>query len=297
MTAPTALSPDLPITNILATTDLSARGDRCLARALLIARHHGATLHVLHVVDEKLPEKVRTGLIADGQTEIDRALAALGADDGLNVEVTCVSGSNYEEILSKADTCAANLIVMGTHRNEGSRNPFTGTTLERVIRYGTHPVLVVPNRVDGPYKKTVIGVDFSVFSRVAIRGALAVAPNAEVHAVHAYLQPFGGFLSGEHDKKSIRAEEQEQLSRFIEGEMSALVDASLNAAGLSPNLNMHVVAGEAASVLRQSVADRKADLLTVGTHGRVGISHAILGSIAEEFLNDPPCDVLVVKAW
>lgn len=297
MTAPTVLSPDTPITDILAATDLSARGDRCLARAILIARQHNAVLHVLHVVDEQLQDDIQAKVLISAEAEIKKSLTTLGAGDDLKIDVVCVAGQNYDSILNMADSCGANLIVMGTHRNESFRNPFSGTGLERVIRYGAHPVLVVPNRVDGPYTKAVVGVDFSVYSRVAIRGALTIAPNAELHAVHAYNQPFGGFLSGDHDKRTIRAEHQGSLTRIIEGEMSALVDASLNAAGVGPNIAMHVEIGETAAVLRHWVDIREADLVTLGTHGRTGLSNAVLGSIAETFLNDPPCDVLVVKAW
>jgi nucleotide-binding universal stress UspA family protein len=35
----------------------------------------------------------------------------------------------------------------------------------------------------------------------------------------------------------------------------------------------------------------------VGTHGRTGVAHAILGSIAGKLLRRPRCDVLAVRAW
>jgi nucleotide-binding universal stress UspA family protein len=35
----------------------------------------------------------------------------------------------------------------------------------------------------------------------------------------------------------------------------------------------------------------------VGTHGRTGVAHAILGSIAGKLLHRPRCDVLAVRAW
>ena len=39
------------------------------------------------------------------------------------------------------------------------------------------------------------------------------------------------------------------------------------------------------------------DLLVVGTHGRTGVAHALLGSVAGTLLADPPVDVLAVRAW
>jgi nucleotide-binding universal stress UspA family protein len=40
-----------------------------------------------------------------------------------------------------------------------------------------------------------------------------------------------------------------------------------------------------------------ADLLVAGTHGRTGVAHAFLGSVAEDLLHQAHCDVLVAKAW
>ncbi|NBB82898.1 MAG: universal stress protein, partial [Alphaproteobacteria bacterium] len=39
------------------------------------------------------------------------------------------------------------------------------------------------------------------------------------------------------------------------------------------------------------------DLLVVGTHGRTGVAHALLGSVAGTLLADPPVDVLAIRAW
>jgi nucleotide-binding universal stress UspA family protein len=41
--------------------------------------------------------------------------------------------------------------------------------------------------------------------------------------------------------------------------------------------------------------DLHADLLCIGTHGRTGLAHLILGSQAERILREAPCPVLTVK--
>jgi nucleotide-binding universal stress UspA family protein len=38
------------------------------------------------------------------------------------------------------------------------------------------------------------------------------------------------------------------------------------------------------------------DLLVMGTHGRTGLSHLVVGSVAERVLRSAPCPVLTVKA-
>ena len=49
-------------------------------------------------------------------------------------------------------------------------------------------------------------------------------------------------------------------------------------------------------VIDQEFARINPDLLVIGTHGRTGITHAFLGSVAEDLLCHPPADVLAVKA-
>ena len=55
--------------------------------------------------------------------------------------------------------------------------------------------------------------------------------------------------------------------------------------------------GEAVAVLRDEVSNLRPDLLVFETHGRVGLSHLLIGSVAEAILNQPSFDVLVVRAW
>ena len=41
---------------------------------------------------------------------------------------------------------------------------------------------------------------------------------------------------------------------------------------------------------------RESDLIVVGTHGRTGLKHALVGSVAEKVVRHAPCSVLVVRA-
>jgi nucleotide-binding universal stress UspA family protein len=42
--------------------------------------------------------------------------------------------------------------------------------------------------------------------------------------------------------------------------------------------------------------DERADLLVIGTRGRSGVPHALLGSVAERVVRLAPCPVLSVRA-
>ncbi len=53
-------------------------------------------------------------------------------------------GDPKEEILTKADSWGADIIVMGTHGRKGFSHLIIGSVAERVIRFSHIPVLVVP---------------------------------------------------------------------------------------------------------------------------------------------------------
>jgi len=282
---------------ILMATDLSARSDRALERAVGLATQYSARLVVLNIVDEDLPMSVQDTVREATLKEIQSGLDRIDGANAISTKIEAISGKDYRDILDHAEEISADLIIMGIHRNETGTKPIAGTTMERVVRKGRQPVLVVPSRAQGPYKNVVIGVDFSAFSRIAIHHALSLAPGAQFNAVHSFHVPFGGFQRGRDTRNAVRDEHERELKSMIEHEMDTLVSSATTAETSDVSIQKIVKEGETQSVIRSEVARLQPDLLVLGTHGRVGLSHALLGSIAETFLNNPPCDVLVVKAW
>lgn len=54
--------------------------------------------------------------------------------------------------------------------------------------------------------------------------------------------------------------------------------------------------GKVADAICQCAEQWNADLIVMGSHGRKGVSHFLLGSVAEQVLKDSPCSVEIVKA-
>ncbi len=307
---------------ILVASDLSARSDRALERAMELARRLDLPVTLLHVVDEALPLAAIEALVEAATLELSGALHRLDPEEKLAVSLRVVAGEDHRTIVELAQSEDAGLIVLGTHRNEASDFFFVGTTVERVVRESPVPVLVVKGRVKGPYAHVVVGIDFSVYAPAAVSGARNLAADAKLRLVHAFSVPFPGFLSSKDSAEQVREARRRKLSRLIEHELHAFADASNrpedrrvddvvpgggaaalavrekeDAAGPQPNIEARVVEGEVHSALRRQVCDMQADLIVLGTHGQVGTGRRWLGSVAETFLVRPPCDVLVVKAW
>jgi universal stress protein A len=53
--------------------------------------------------------------------------------------------------------------------------------------------------------------------------------------------------------------------------------------------------GDPATTIVEHAANGGYDLLVLGTHGRTGLSHALMGSVAEKVVRRAPCAVLTVR--
>lgn len=137
----------------------------------------------------------------------------------------------------------------------------------------------------------VVGVDFSEPSERAFETACGLAErlHARVHLVHAFHVPVQGpfpelILFPPDSLVSYR----EAATRSLE----TLLD-KLRSAGVEGHL--HLAPGAPASVIDETARAIGADLVVVGTRGRSGLPHALLGSVAERVLRGAPCPVLTVR--
>ena len=275
-------------------TDLSARSDRALERAVTLARELGAKLIIVHVVDEDLPATLADAQEKAAKREIKEHINKLTAGNEPHISIEVVFGRAYIDILEMSEKTEAEMIVLGVHREDALKDMFRGTTVERVIRAGNIPALLVKDRVSGPYRRIIVGIDFSVYSRRAVEFAVKFVPGGEFHLVHAYDVPFKGFLYGDDTRREVSKQHQVQFQQMVNEEMATFL-SSLEAN--TPKLEPVMQEGMVREVIHRQTAKLMPDLLVIGTHGRTGVAHAFLGSVAEDLLRDPPCDVLAVKAW
>ena len=138
---------------ILLPSDFSA----CSAEAALAARRlagmFGASLTVLHVLDEpaaldpmfrgEVPLELLRGRMEQYAREGMEAFVAAQFGGVENVETRIASGVPYREILREARETGADLIVIGTHGRTGVEHVIFGSTAEKVVRMAPCPVLTI----------------------------------------------------------------------------------------------------------------------------------------------------------
>jgi nucleotide-binding universal stress UspA family protein len=62
-----------------------------------------------------------------------------------------------------------------------------------------------------------------------------------------------------------------------------------------PKCVMQVEVGDPYSEIMNIARQQKADLIVIATHGRTGLQHLIMGSVAEKIIRHAPCPVFVVR--
>jgi nucleotide-binding universal stress UspA family protein len=261
-------------------------------RAGLLAQEHEAELTLVHVVDDDQPQD----LVALEAREAERILNEQVSAVPELQEVACrprvIAGDPFDGILRTAQSIQPDLIVMGSHRKQ-LLDIFVGTTIERVIRTGHYPVLMVNKEAQDPYRTALAAIDMSEASANAIRTAKAlnIAGHAQPTVVHAFDPLAKGkmFVAG-LSKEAIDEHVAEEQVRATK-ELIAFLGAN-GVDGYGPSLL--VEEGSPFEVVRLAVRRLTPELLIVGTQGRTGLAKAVLGSVSEEALRSLDIDILAV---
>jgi nucleotide-binding universal stress UspA family protein len=141
------------------------------------------------------------------------------------------------------------------------------------------------------FSNVLVPVDFGEVSEHALRYALGMArEGGTVHVLHVYtipvygVVPDGGFVASPETAVRLSEAAQQGLARLVEAHKG-------DGVRLVPVLREGVAATEVVEVAKEIGAD----LIVIGTHGRRGIAHALLGSTAESVVRRATVPVLTVK--
>jgi universal stress protein E len=201
-------------------------------------------------------------------------------------------GHPFSEIVTEANTLAVDVIVMGSHRKRFLGDVFTGTTVERVMRVGGRPVLMVNADAEAPYRNVVAAVDLSDASANALRtaSALGLLETASAAVVH-------GFIPLAEGTMAYAGIERERIAEHVAAsaaEARSLLTTFLRDSGFGDLAKLSLIEkGTPFEAIESAVKKMQADLVIIGTRGR-GIARALLGSVADQVLRGIRCDILAV---
>jgi nucleotide-binding universal stress UspA family protein len=141
------------------------------------------------------------------------------------------------------------------------------------------------------WKSICCPIDFSDASRAAMEVAADLAQRfgATLTLLHAYPVPGYTFPDGSVVASPRMLQElADQAARHV-GQWKAEAEQMG-----APKVSAETLVGEPASEIVSYARERGVDLLVLGTHGRTGIEHALMGSVAERVVRRARCPVLTV---
>ena len=138
-------------------------------------------------------------------------------------------------------------------------------------------------------KRILVPVDFSELSKQALQVAddMAVEKGAELHVLHVYEIVQVSIMDFNY------VDPPEKIAQVAQAAEKELANWTAQLKTPQERLRKQVVTGS--PVREISNASANADLIVMGTHGRSGVSHFLMGSVAERVVQAAKCSVLVVK--
>jgi nucleotide-binding universal stress UspA family protein len=148
---------------------------------------------------------------------------------------------------------------------------------------------MAPTRIE--IDRVLCPVDFSEFSSPALERALRLGLwfDARVEVLHVIPMPVpvGAGLPFFPAPLEVSEGQREQAARRL----TNLVAPYL---GEGVPIETRVLQGDPGRLIQEEAESLPADLLVMGTHGRSGFEHLLLGSVTEKVLRRAPCPVLTV---
>ncbi|HEV7518486.1 MAG TPA: universal stress protein [Thermoanaerobaculia bacterium] len=299
-------SPAMPIASslrtILAATDFSAPADVALAWAQSIARSHGASVELVHALDLPLVAAETVAPPVELLDAIEQAAKRRLAETvvrirngGCPIEARLAFGPPSQVVLDLARELAPDLIVLGTRGLTGLRHLLLGSTTERVVRRAEAPVLSV-HPENGPPERSLrtilVPTDLSEDADLATAAALrllACEPDARLVLLHVYNLPIEYTAYGPIPLSLSYLEEAGAQAQARLEEKAA----ALRRTGLA--VETRVREGYPPEVIAAEAERCGADLIAMGTRGRSGLGHLLLGSVAERVVQTAGRPVLTVR--
>ena len=138
----------------------------------------------------------------------------------------------------------------------------------------------------------VVPTDFSEHSAKAVEAAFMLAKkhDATVSLIYVFV-PLALALPADTivDGTDFYAQASSKLEAELKAEQKRLAEKGLK------NVSAKFVSGIPHVEINAFAKDQKADLIIMGSHGRTGVAHAVLGSVAEKVVRTASCPVLVIK--
>lgn len=135
-------------------------------------------------------------------------------------------------------------------------------------------------------KSIIVPWDFSEMCKNALQTAVELAgENSQIHVVHVIPYPPSmepGVVWGKVDETGLTENARKSFRRDVPDDKF-------------PGIQFQTTFGDPGNQIAKLAKDIDAGLIVISSHGRTGLSHFFLGSVAERVTRLAPCPVLVLR--
>jgi nucleotide-binding universal stress UspA family protein len=287
---------DITAKKFLLATDFSAASAAAFRASLSLCAQFGASLYVLHVVDNASCSRPESGgLLIDsdsfyGDAAVSvRALIDEARRAGVACEGTLVTGWPHDSILDVLNSQSCDLVVLGTRAIRGFEHLVFGSTAEAVIRNARRPVLTLGPQASSqpPHNNPSAGIalfatDFHVVTTEAIRYAALFAKtmNLPLHCLHVLPRGIEGDVS------------RPRISSLITNALKHLV-AGLDLGPLLPVCAV-TYGSEISNTVVGYARSHHARLIVLGARRASLAASHVPAHIVYRIITEAPCPVLMM---
>ncbi|AUS04878.1 universal stress protein [Pseudotamlana carrageenivorans] len=272
---------------ILVPTDFSPQAENALKVAAQLAKKHDCKIHLLHILDLPLQQidPVNTMNFSSGPEALFfMKLAKQKFDDLLKrdylKDIRVIDSIEFTEIYNGiSKQCEKNnidLIIMGSNGSSGIEEILIGSNTEKVVRNSETPVLVIKRpHTEFDINKIVFASDFAEESIPALQKTADFAKlwQAKIHLL----------LVNTPNQFITTKTATERIKKFVK---------NLNSEDFTTTIYNDITIEKGITNYSYSI---DADLISMSTRGRKGISHFFNGSISEDLVNHAMRPVITFK--
>lgn len=300
-----------PIQNILVILDPTAQQQPAVSKGAILAKRFAARLD-LFVCETKAAHNLRLGrhLRLSPQAPFEQkltpwleSLAEPLSREGIEVTTEVVAADPLHiALLERVKHTCAELVIKDTHHHTVAQRGFLTNTDWELIRGCPVPLLLVKPAAWSSAHRIGAALDPGhtddkprLLDRCILQEAarFAQALGGEVHPIHVYI-PAAMIAAATASVPpiviDIPAEALEEERKLKLKELTALTSDYR-----FPEENIHLETGGVAEVLCRLARDCGIDMMAMGAVSRRGLKRILIGSTAENVLEQLPCDLLIVK--
>lgn len=140
-------------------------------------------------------------------------------------------------------------------------------------------------------KNILCPIDYSVYSEMALKYAIEFAEKYQAKLYLMHVLDIRVYDINDPDLYNVNIVDTETIDKLKERLLRCVNEDTKGRI----SVEAIIIQGVPFAEIIKASRDYKIDLIVLGTHGRTGLSHAIMGSVAEKVVRKAPCPVLTIR--